>query len=178
MPQPMRTWVRASTLTEAGAHLLRRMRAWLPGRAGDGPAPRRQAAAGAADVIRQDERERVLAQARVHDMVSIQMREVMQGNPGNREGLRRQLSEQQALANRRHRGCGCASRSWTSSSPSKSRRWTGTFAKAAAYGNSAAPTDRSSDFTQHRPHRSQHCNSAGKPVLLIGVMSFFADFTY
>ena len=98
MPRPMRTWARASTLTEAGAHLLRRMRAWLPGRAGDGPAPQRQAAAGAADVIRQDERERVLAQARVHDMVSIQMRELMQGNLGKREGLRRQLTEQQATS--------------------------------------------------------------------------------
>jgi len=39
--------------------------------------------------------ERVLAQARVRDLVSIQMREVMQGNPGQREGLRRQLTEQQ-----------------------------------------------------------------------------------
>ena len=56
MPRPMPTWARARTLTAAGAHLLRRMRAWLPGRAGDGPAPQRQAA----DVIRQDERERVL----------------------------------------------------------------------------------------------------------------------
>ena len=92
MSRPMLTRAPASTLTAAGAHLLRRMRAW---RAGDGPAPQRQAAAGAADAARQDERERVLAQARVHDMVSIQLREVMQGNLGKREGLRRQLTGQQ-----------------------------------------------------------------------------------
>ena len=165
MPRPMRTWVRANTLTEAGADLLRRMRAWLPGRAGDGPAPQRQAAAGAADVIRQDERERVLAQARVRDMVSIQMRALMQGNLGKREGLRLQLTERQATSELpaawlrlRIEGAGPAHH------PARRGGGLAPARKLPPTATQRRPTDRSSDFTQHRPHRSQRCNSAGKPA--------------
>jgi hypothetical protein len=85
-------------LTVAGVRLRWRMRAGL---AGLGRRPRGersarvQAAAEPTDLIRQGERERVLAQARVHGMVAIQIGELMQGNAGKREDLRRQLVERQ-----------------------------------------------------------------------------------
>lgn len=83
----------AGSLAAARARLSRQLRDGLFRRvrgAGDKPSvPLR--AAPAADVIGRDEREQVLAQARVHGMVAIQLSEVMRGNLGKREDLRHQL---------------------------------------------------------------------------------------
>jgi hypothetical protein len=49
------------------------------------------AAVKASNVIGQGERERILAQARVHGLVAIQVGELAQANAGRREDLRRKL---------------------------------------------------------------------------------------
>jgi len=49
------------------------------------------AAVKAADLVGQGERERILAQARVHSLVAIQVGELAQANAGRREDLRRKL---------------------------------------------------------------------------------------
>jgi len=96
--RPAPVGVGIGRLAAAGVRLRRRMRAGLSGLGlrpgGEGPVGP-QAATGAADLIRQSEREQVLAQARVHGMVAIQISELMQGNVGRREDLRRQLVERQ-----------------------------------------------------------------------------------
>jgi hypothetical protein len=72
------------------AGLLRRVRARLFAMRRSGhTCP--YAAAKAADLIGQGERQRILAQARVHGLVAIQIGELAQANVGRREDLRRQL---------------------------------------------------------------------------------------
>ena len=95
--QPTSAGTRAGMVSAAVARLLRRVRAqvFTPG---DCLPAHSHASAKAADLIGQGERERILAQARVHDLVAIQIGELVQGNVGKREDLRRQLME---------RGDGC-----------------------------------------------------------------------
>jgi len=74
---------------------LQRVRSWASGQAGDGPPPR---SAGAADLTGLAERERVLAEARVHRAVAIELGRVMQGNLAKREELRRELTQRQDIS--------------------------------------------------------------------------------
>jgi len=80
----------AGMIAAVVARLLRRVPAGLsaPRRSGS-TSPHR--AAKAADLIGQDERERILAQVRVHGLVAIQVGELAQANVARREDLRRQL---------------------------------------------------------------------------------------
>lgn len=80
----------AGMIAAVVARLLRRVRAGLsvPGRC---RRTGRYAAVKAADLIGQGERERILAQARVHGLVAIQVGELAQANVGRREDLHRQL---------------------------------------------------------------------------------------
>lgn len=71
-------------------NVLQRVRSWASGQADERPA----AAATAAGPAGLDERERVLAQARVHGVVAVELTRVIQGNLAEREDLRRKLSQQ------------------------------------------------------------------------------------
>lgn len=81
---------RMGMVAAAVASLLRRVRAGLFAPGHNLPAGP-HAAAEAADLIGQGERERILARARVHDLVAIEIGRLVQGNVDKREDLRRQL---------------------------------------------------------------------------------------
>lgn len=70
-------------------YVLRRAWCWASGQAGKQGA----AAVTAAGLAGGAERERMLAQARVHGVVAVELTRVMQGNLAERDGLRRQLSQ-------------------------------------------------------------------------------------
>ena len=75
-------------------YVLRRVRYWASGRAVDaGATPVR-----AADLVGHDERERVLAQARVHGVVAAELSRVMQGKLAEREDLCRQLRQRPEIS--------------------------------------------------------------------------------